>query len=134
MVLFTVPWLLVPLFRPGLESYLIAAGGLILGIVLGLAADVLLRRRLDDAIHERGALLRVEGAREILWFSPETLVTEIHEIVREFGEPDEDQWVFEVRTGGRTFALSTYLPRSATRIRSALTAALGRPPRIIERR
>ncbi len=131
---FSLPWLLVALFQPEPRTYLLAAAGVALATVLGFALDYLFGRNEYDTIHERGALLHVEGGRHVLWFSSETLVTEIHEIVREYGEPDDDQWVFELRTGNATFALSTYLPVSADHIRDAFTRALGQPPQLIERR
>lgn len=131
---FSLPWLLLALFQPEPRTYLLAAAGLALATALGFALDYLFGRKKYDTIHERGALLHVEGGRQVLWFSSETLVTEIHEIVRELGEPEDDQWVFEVRTGNGTFALSTYMPVSADHIREALTRALGQPPQLIERR
>lgn len=134
-VVFGMPWLLVPYVEPGLTSYLACAAGLAAGVVLAILVDRLIRLRFDTTIHEHGALIRVDGERELLWFTDATTVTEIHEIMRTYGEPDEDSWVFEVRTAeGRTLALSTYAPGPAERIRRALTRALGHPPRLVQRR
>ncbi len=135
MLLFATPWLLVPYFEPSASSLVTCAMGILIGITLALLVDRLLRLRLDTAIHEHGALIRHDGEREVLWFTDDTTVTEIHDIVRAYGEPDEDQWVFEVRTeSGRTLALSTYAPSAASRIRGALTRAVGREPRLVQRR
>lgn len=131
--LFSLPWLLIAWFHLELRTCLAATGGVALAIVLGFSLDYLFGRDDYDTIHERGALLKVDGGRQVLWFSSDTLVTEIHEVMREFGETNDDQWVFEVRSGDRMVALSTYTTCSANNIRAALTRALGQPPRLIER-
>lgn len=117
-----------------MKTYLFAIGGTVLASAMGFALDYLFGLKEHDTIHERGALLNIDGGRHVLWFSSDTLVIEIHEIMRDLGEPEDDQWVFELRTGSGTFSLSTYVPCAADRIREALTRALGRPPRLIERR
>lgn len=131
-VLFAAPCFLLPLFRPELLTYVVGTLGAALGVVAGFALDYLLARKKFDTIHEHGALLNVGGRQQVLWFSSDTLVIEIHDIVREYDRPD-DQWVFEVRSGANTFAMSTYLPGSAAHIRDALTKAIGEPPHLIER-
>lgn len=131
---FSLPWLLLALFRPEMQTYLMALGGTALATAMGLALDYLFGLKEYDTIHERGALINIDGGRRVLWFSSDTLVTEIHEIMRDYGGPDDDQWVFELRTGSGTFAMSTYVPCAADHIRDALTRALGQPPRLIERR
>lgn len=132
--LFSLPWLLLALFQPEMQTYLMAIGGTALGTAMGFALDYLFGLKEHDTIHERGALLNIDGGKQVLWFSSDTLVTEIHEIMRDYGEPEDDQWVFELRTGSGTFSLTTYVPCAADHIREALTRALGQPPRLIERR
>lgn len=134
MLVFGMPWLMVPLVAPGPAAYATCLLGVLFAVPLGLVVDRAFRRRLDTAIHEHGASIRIGGERELLWFTNDTFVTEIHEIMRAYGEPDEDQWVFEVKTPERTLALSTYVPGSASRIREALTRAVGREPRLVQRR
>jgi hypothetical protein len=131
---FSLPWLLLAYFQPEMRTYLLAVGGTALAAAIGFALDYLFGLKEHDTIHERGALLNIDGGRQVLWFSSDILVTEIHEIMRDYGEPEDDQWVFELRTGSGTFSLSTYVPCAADHIREALTRALGQPPRLIERR
>jgi hypothetical protein len=123
-----IPWLLIPLFQPESATYLLALIGTTLSTSAAFIIEAGLRRQKNDAIHEHGARIRIDGRSTVLWFDGETLVTEIHEILRDYGAACDGQWLFELRAGNSIATLSADEPRSAQRIRDALTIATGQEP------